>query len=60
MYSTLKDFCLPDSPVGKSYNELCALLSNYFKPEVSKVTETYRFHQAVQTKMRMFWNMPFV
>ena len=48
--ATLKDLCLPDSPVGKSYNELSDLLSNYFKPKVSEVAETYRFHRAVQNE----------
>ena len=47
---TLKDLCLPDSPVGKSHNQLCDLLSNYLKPKDSEVTETYRFHQAVQNE----------
>eukprot|EP00794_Sanderia_malayensis_P002512 gene2512-2901_t len=46
--ATLKDLCLPDSPVGKSYDELCDLLSSYFKPKVSEIAETYRLHQAVQ------------
>ena len=49
-YATLKDLCLPDSPVGKSYKVLCDLLSDYFKPKVSEVAETYRFHQAVQNE----------
>ena len=49
-YATFKDLCLPDSPVRKSYKQLCDLLSNYFKPKVSEVAETYRFHQAVQNE----------
>eukprot|EP00795_Rhopilema_esculentum_P002139 gene2139-17726_t len=36
-YATLKDLCLLDSPAGKSYNRLCDLLCNYFKPKVSEV-----------------------
>ena len=48
--ATLKDLCLPDSPVGKSYNELCDLLSSYSKPKVPEVAEIYRFHQAVQNE----------
>ena len=43
-YATLKDLFLPYSPVGKSNNELCDLLSSYFNPKVSEVVETYRFH----------------
>ena len=50
MYTTLKDLCLPDSPVGSSYNESCDLLSSYFKPKVSAVAETYRCHHAVQNE----------
>lgn len=46
-YATLKDLCLPDSPTERSYEELCDLLMNYFKPKVSEVVETY-FHQAIQ------------
>ena len=46
----MRDLCLPDSPVEKSYNELCDLLSSYFKPKVSEVAETYCFHQAVQNE----------
>jgi len=49
-YSTLKDLCLPGTPVEKSYQDLCTLLGNYFKPRVSEVAETYRFHQAIQSE----------
>ena len=45
---------LPDSPTGKSYNELCELLSSYFKPKFSEVAVTYRFHQAVQNQNESF------
>lgn len=49
-YATLKDLCLPETPAVKSYNDLCNLLTNYFKPKVSEVAESYRFHQAVQNE----------
>src|SRR6056300_578350 len=49
-YSTLKDLCLPESLSGKSYEDLCKLLMDYFKPKVTEVAETYRFHQAVQNE----------
>ena len=49
-YATLKDLCLPETPVGKSYEELCNLLMSYYKPKVSEVAESYRFHQATQNE----------
>ena len=47
-YNTLKDLCLPGKPTNKSFEEVCKLLKDYFKPSVLIVAETYKFHQAKQ------------
>ena len=45
-YNTVKDLCLPGKPTDKSFEEVCKLLKNYFKPLVVIVAEAYKFHQA--------------
>ena len=45
VYSTLKSLCLPQSLGIKTYDELVALLEDYYKPEVSSVAATYLFNQ---------------
>lgn len=47
-YKTLKDLCLPEKPTDKSYGQLKETLSNYYKPKVLEVAESYRFHHTVQ------------
>ena len=47
-FSTLKDLCLPDKPLSKSYTELCKLLQTHYDPKASVAAESYRFHQATQ------------
>ena len=48
VYSTLKSLCLPQSPGTKTFDELVALLEDYYKPEVSSVAATYLFNQCRQ------------
>ncbi|XP_055622989.1 uncharacterized protein K02A2.6-like [Toxorhynchites rutilus septentrionalis] len=47
-YAILKKLLQPDSPSTKTYDELVSTLKKHFKPEVNKVSERYRFHQADQ------------
>ena len=47
-YDTLKDLCLPDKPTDKSFDEICRVLKDYYKPSVLVVAEAYKFHQAKQ------------
>ena len=47
-YGVLRDLCSPHKPSDKTFDELCVLLSNHFKPKKLEIAETYRFHQCVQ------------
>ena len=47
-YDTLKDLCLPNKPTEKSFDEICRLLTEYYRPSVLVVAEAYKFHQAKQ------------
>jgi hypothetical protein len=42
--------CLPDRPSDKTFNELCTILRNHFKPKVLEVAETYHFHHTYQSE----------
>ena len=47
-YATLKSLCLPDLPLSKSYDELCALLTEHYKDKTTTTTAAYKFRQCVQ------------
>jgi len=47
-YGILRDLCSPNKPSDKTFDELCVLLANHFKPKKLEIAETYRFHQCVQ------------
>lgn len=47
-YSILRDLCSPDAPSTKTFNALCDLLKNHYKPKALEVAESYKFHHAVQ------------
>ena len=47
-YNTLRDLCSPVSPKDKSFDELCTILKNHYKPRSLEVAGTYKFHQCVQ------------
>lgn len=47
-YAILKKLLQPVNPSAKSYNDLVTALKRHFKPEVNKIAERYRFHQADQ------------
>ena len=47
-YTVLKDLCLPAKPKDKTFDELCKLLTDYYKPSLLIVAESYKFHQARQ------------
>ena len=47
-YATLKSLCLPDLPSSKSYDELCALLTEHYKDKTTTTTAAYKFRQCVQ------------
>ena len=48
-YSTLKDFCLPNLPAEKTYDQLTEILKGYYKPKVLEVAESYGFHHTLQS-----------
>ena len=45
-YYMLKDLCLPNKCTEKSFDEICRLLKEYYKPSVLVVAEAYKFNQA--------------
>nr|XP_029718233.1 uncharacterized protein K02A2.6-like [Aedes albopictus] len=47
-YAILKKLLQPVNPSAKRYDELVMTLKRHFRPEVNKVSERYRFHQADQ------------
>ncbi|EAT48912.1 AAEL000056-PA [Aedes aegypti] len=47
-YAILKKLLQPVNPSTKRYEELVLTLKRHFRPEVNKVSERYRFHQADQ------------
>ncbi|KXJ08290.1 Retrovirus-related Pol polyprotein from transposon 17.6 [Exaiptasia diaphana] len=47
-YKVLKDLCLPEKPTDKSYKQLTEILTNFYKPKVLEVAESYRFHHTIQ------------
>ncbi|XP_062704249.1 uncharacterized protein K02A2.6-like [Aedes albopictus] len=47
-YAILKKLLQPVNPSTKTYAELVAALKKHFRPDVNKVSERYRFHQADQ------------
>eukprot|EP00117_Sycon_ciliatum_P012587 scpid91167/ scgid13601/ len=48
VYATLKSLCLPTSPADKSFDEVCALLRDYYKVRRSATTASYQFRSCVQ------------
>ena len=47
-YSTLRDLCSPENPKEKTFEALCELLRQHFKPKRLEVAESYRFHRCCQ------------
>lgn len=47
-YGTLRDLCSPENPKGKTFEALCELLQEHFKPKRLEVAESYRFHPCCQ------------
>lgn len=47
-YSTLRDLCSPENPKEKTFEVLCELLQQHFKPKRLEVAESYRFHRSCQ------------
>ena len=46
--SVLCDLCSPVNPKDKTFEQLCELLQQHFKPKQLEVTESYRFHRCFQ------------
>ena len=44
-YSILRDLCSPANPKDKTFEQLCELLQQYFKPKRLEVAESCRFHR---------------
>ena len=51
-YKVLKDLCLPEKPTDKSYKhvQLKEILTNFYKPKLLEVAESYRFNHTIQKK----------
>ena len=47
-YAVLRDLCSPQKPAEKTFDALCELLANHFKPKRLDIAETYKFHQCSQ------------
>ncbi|XP_062541354.1 uncharacterized protein K02A2.6-like [Armigeres subalbatus] len=47
-YAILKKILQPVNPSSKTYPELVTALKKHFRPDVNKISERYRFHQADQ------------
>ena len=47
-YSVLRDLCSPVNPKEKTFEQLCELLQQHFKPKRLEVAESYRFHRCFQ------------
>lgn len=47
-YSLLRDLCSPANPKDKTFEQLCELLQQHFKPKRLEVAEPYRFHHCFQ------------
>ena len=47
-YGTLRDLCSPENQKDKTFEVLCELLQQHFKPKRLEVAESYRFHQCCQ------------
>ena len=47
-YSVLRDLCSPVNPKDKTFQQLCELLQQHFKPKRLEVAESYRFHRCFQ------------
>ena len=47
-YSVLRDLCSPVNPKDKTFEQLCELLQQHFKPKRLEVAESYRFHRCFQ------------
>ena len=47
-YSILRDLCSPVNPKDKTFEQLCELLQQHFKPKRLEVAESYRFHRCFQ------------
>ena len=47
-YSVLRDLCSPVNPKDKTFQQLCVLLQQHFKPKRLEVAESYRFHRCFQ------------
>ena len=47
-YELLKDFCSPDKPNAKSFEELVTCLQNHLQPKSTVIAERYKFHQHIQ------------
>ena len=47
-YGVLRDLCSPENPKDKTFEELCEILQQHFKPKRLEVAESYRFHRCVQ------------
>ena len=39
-YGILRDLCMPHKPSDKTFDELCVLLANHFKPKKLEIAET--------------------
>ena len=47
-YGVLRDLCSPENPKEKTFEELCELLQQHFKPKRLEVAESHRFHRCCQ------------
>ncbi|XP_071632844.1 uncharacterized protein [Temnothorax longispinosus] len=48
MYTLIRDLCIPDKPVTKSYEDLNKLIKDHLCPKPSEAMERCKFHQAAQ------------
>ena len=51
-YGVLRDLCSPENPKDKTFEELCEILQQHFKPKRLEVAESYRFHRSLM-KLRV-------
>ena len=48
VYGVLRDLCSPGNPKDKTFEELCVILQQHFKPKRLEVAESYRFDRCFQ------------
>ena len=47
-YDVLSALCSPETPSGKTYDDLATILKGHFAPKKLVIAERYRFHNCIQ------------